>query len=186
MEEGKEMWQIICNLEEKTFKAVPSVTHQEWDEAELIDSEWAVVVEADNKAEAMRLGLNMIKAAMSRQEAVLKDLAEPEIAKAEAECGPKWWDVCYSVHTKQYSVREAPFTLAGPQKDGEIEDDKGCYRIYIQAPNKKMACIDADFRIGQYILRLQTDMAYAVRRSQQEYFFNDKEEEGEEESQWKL
>lgn len=188
MEEGKEMWQIIYNLEEKIFKAVPSVTHQEWDEAELIDSEWAVVVEADNKAEAMRLGFNMIKAAMSRQEAVLKDLAEPEIAKAEAEQeqGPKWWDVCYSVHTKQYSVREAPFTLTGSQKDGEIDDDKGCYRIYVQAPNKKMACVDADFRIGQYLLRLQTDMAYAVRRSQQEYFFNDKEEEGEEESQWKL
>ena len=179
MEEGKKMWQIIYNLEEKTFKAVPSVTHQEWDEAELIDSEWAVVVEADNKAEAMRLGFNMIRAAICRQEAALKDIAQPEIAKAEAEQeqGPKWWDVCYSVHTKQYSVREAPFTLTGSQKDGEIDDDKGCYRIYVQAPNKKMACVDADFRIGQYLLRLQTDMAYAVRRTQQEYFFNDKEKE---------
>lgn len=184
MEEGKKMWQIIYNLEEKTFKAVPSVTHLEWDEAELIDSEWAVVVEADNKAEAMRLGFNMIKAAMSRQEVVLKDLAEPEIAKAEAEQeqGPKWWDVCYSVHTKQYSVREAPFTLTGSQKDGEIDDDKGCYRIYVQAPNKKMACIEADFKIGQYILKIQTDMAYAVRRSQQKYFFSDILSDEEEES----
>lgn len=177
MEEGKKMWQVVYSPEDKTFEASTSFACQEaWDEAELIDNGWAVVVEADNKAEAMRLGFNMIKAAMSRQEAVLKDLAEPKIAKAEAERGPKWWDVCYSVHTKQYSVREAPFTLTGSQKDGEIDDDKGCYRIYVQAPNKKMACIDADFRIGQYLLRLQTDMAYAVRRSQQKYFFDDDEE----------
>ena len=179
MEEGKKMWRVIYDPKEKTFGASTSFAYQAWDEAELISGEWIVVVEADNKAKAMRIGFDMIKAAMSRQEAALKDLAKPEIAKAKAEQeqGPKWWDVCYSVHTKQYSVREAPFTLTGPQKDGEIEDDKGCYRIYIQAPNKKMACIDADFRIGQYILRLQTDMAYAVRRTQQEYFFNDKEKE---------
>ena len=120
-----------------------------------------------------QFGLDKIEKAIMRQRAVLKDIAQPKIKKAKAEQGPKWWDVCYSVHTKQYSVREAPFTLTGPQKDGEIEDDKGCYRIYVQAPNRKMACIDADFRIGQYILRLQTDMACAVRRSQQEYFFDD-------------
>lgn len=179
MEEGKKMWRVVYNPEEKTFVANTSFACQEtWDEAELIDNEWVVVVEADNKAEAMRLGLDMIKAVMCRQEAVLKDIAQPEIEKAKAEQGPKWWDVCYSVHTKQYSVREAPFTLTGPQKDGEIEDDKGCYRIYVQAPNKKTACVDADFRIGQYILRLQTYMAYAVRRAQQEYFFNDDEMEG--------
>lgn len=179
-EEGKTFWQIIYNPEEKTFAAALSATCQKWDEAEFIDDDWVVVVEAGNKADAMQLGYNMIRAAICRQEAALKDIAQPEIAKAEAEQeqGPKWWDVCYSVHTKQYSVREAPFTLTGPQKDGEIEDDKGCYRIYVQAPNKKMACVDADFRIGQYLLRLQTDMAYAVRRTQQEYFFNDDEMEG--------
>ena len=187
MEEGKKMWRVVYNPEEKTFGASTSFACQEaWNEAELIDNGWAVVVEADNKAEAMRLGLNMIKAAMSRQEAVLKDLAEPEIAKAEAECGPKWWDVCYSVHTQQYSVREAPFTLTGSQKDGEIDDDKGCYRVYVQAPNKKMAYVEADFKIGQYILKIQTDMAYAVRRSQQKYFFSDILSDEEEESQWKL
>lgn len=211
--EGKTFWQIIYNPKEKTFAAGLSATCQEWDEAEFIDDDWVVVVEAGNKADAMQLGYNMIRAAICRQEAALKDIAQPEIAKVEAEQeqGPKWWDVCYSVHTKQYSVREAPFTLTGPQKDGEIEDDKGCYRIYVQAPNKKMACVDADFRIGQYLLRLQTDMAYAVRRTQQEYFFNDDEDKcccrghacgqtsstivgwsepcetsGEEESQWKL
>lgn len=212
-EEGKRMWQVCYNAKVKTFSAGPSVSYQKWDEAEFIDDDWVVVVEAGNKADAMQLGYNMIRAAICRQEAALKDIAQPEFekAKAEQEQGPKWWDVCYSVHTKQYSVREAPFALTGPQKDGEIEDDKGCYRIYVQAPNKKMACVDADFRIGQYLLRLQTDMAYAVRRTQQEYFFNDDEDKcccgghacgqtsstivgwsepcetnGEEESQWKL
>lgn len=193
-EEGKTFWQIIYNPEEKTFTAAPALAYQAWDEAELIDNEWTIIVEAGNKADAMQLGYNMIRAAICRQEAALKDIAQPEFekAKAEQEQGPKWWDVCYSVHTKQYSVREAPFTLTGPQKDGEIEDDKGCYRIYVQALNKKMACVDADFRIGQYLLRLQTDMAYAVRRAQREYFFNDDEDKPdltyhrEEESQWKL
>ena len=170
MEEGKKMWQIIYNLEEKTFKAVPSVTHLEWDEAELIDSEWAVVVEADNKAEAMQLGYDMIRAAICRQEAALKDIAQPEFekAKAEQEQGPKWWDVCYSVHTQQYSVREAPFTLTGPQKDGEIDDDKGCYRIYVQAPDKKTACFEADLRLKQYLLEVQADMTRAAYRAQKE------------------
>lgn len=196
MEGGKKMWQVVYGPEDKTFEASTSFACQEaWDEAELIDNGWAVVVEADNKAEAMRLGLNMIKAAMSRQEAVLKDLAEPEIAKAEAERGPKWWDVCYSAHTKQYSVREAPFTLTGSQKDGEIDVDNGCYRIYVQAPNKKMACIEADFKFEQYILNIRQGMAMALRRSQQKYFFGDDEMKGdfdgdkinnEEESQWKL
>ena len=179
MEEGKKMWQVVYNPEEKTFGASTSFACQEaWDEAELIGGEWTVVVEADNKADAMQLGYNMIRAAICRQEAALKDIAQPEFekAKAEQEQGPKWWDVCYSVHTKQYSVREAPFTLTGSQKDGEIDDDKGCYRIYVQAPNKKMACVEANFKIGQYILKIQTDMAYAVRRTQQEYFFNDDEE----------
>lgn len=178
-EEGKKMWRVVYDPKEKTFAAALSATCREWDEAEFVDDDWVVAVRAYNKADAMQLGYNMIRAAICRQEAALKDIAQPEFekAKAEQEQGPKWWDVCYSVHTKQYSVREAPFTLTGPQKDGEIEDDKGCYRIYVQAPNKKMACVDADFRIGQYLLRLQTDMAYAVRRTQQEYFFNDKEKE---------
>lgn len=179
-EEGKTFWQIIYNPEEKTFTAAPALAYQAWDEAELIDNEWTIIVEAGNKADAMQLGYNMIRAAICRQEASLKDIAQPEFekAKAEQEQGPKWWDVCYSVHTKQYSVREVLFTLTGPQKDGEIEDDKGCYRIYVQAPDKKTACVDADFRIGQYLLRLQTYMAYAVRRTQQERFFNDDETEG--------
>lgn len=191
-EEGKKMWQVCYNAKVKTFSAGPSVSYGEWDEAEFIDDDWVVVVKAGNKADAMQLGYNMIRAAICRQEVALKDIAQPEFekAKAEQEQGPKWWDVCYSTHTKQYSVREAPFTLTGPQKDGEIENDKGCYRIYVQASNKKMACIEADFKIGQYILRLQTDMAYAVRRAQQEYFFNDDDKpceiNGEEESQWKL
>ena len=187
MEEGKKMWQVVYSPEDKAFEASTSFACQEaWDEAELIDNGWAVVVEADNKAEAMRLGLNMIKAAMSRQEAALKDLAEPEIAKAETECGPKWWDVCYSVHTQQYSVREAPFTLTGPQKDGKIDVDNGCYRIYVEALDKKTACIEADFQFGQYTLGIRQGMAIALRRSQQKYFFSDILSDEEEESQWKL
>lgn len=178
-EEGKKMWQVCYFIESKEFVATPSVAYQEWDEAEFSGEEWDVIVKAYNKTDALRLGFNMIKAAMSRQESVFKDVATPIIEKAMAEKEPKWWDVCYSVHTKQYSVKEAPLTLTGPQKDGEIEDDKGCYRIYVQAPNKKMACIEADFKIGQYILGLQTDMAYAVRRAQQEYFFNDDEDKEE-------
>lgn len=181
MEEGKKMWQVAYNPEEKTFEASTGFACQEaWDEAELIGGEWFVVVEADNKADAMQLGYNMIRAAICRQEAALKDVAKPEFekAKAEQEQGPKWWDVCYSVHTKQYSVREAPFTLTGPQKDGEIDDDKGCYHIYVQAPNEKTACIEANFKIGQYILKIQTGMAYAVRRIQREYFFNNDKTKG--------
>lgn len=211
-DEGKKMWQVVYDPEAKFFTAISSFAYQAWDEAKLIDNEWTIIVEAGNKADAMQFGYDMIRAAICRQEAALKDIAQPEFekAKAEQEQGPKWWDVCYSTHTKQYSVREAPFTLTGPQKDGEIDIDNGCYRIYVQAPNKKMACIDANFQIGQYILRLQTDMAYAVRRTQQEYFFNDEgkcccgghacgqtsstivgwsepcEINGEEESQWKL
>ena len=183
MEEGKKMWQVIYSPEDKTFEASTSFACQEaWNEAELIDNGWAVVVEADNKAEAMRLGLNMIKAAMSRQEAVLKDIAQPEIEKAKAEQDPKWWDVCYSVHTKQYSVREAPYNLTKAHKDGEIDVDNGCYRIYVQAPNKKMACIEADFQFGQYTLGIRQGMAIALRRSQQKYFFSDILSDEEEES----
>lgn len=166
MEEGKKLWRVVYSPEDKTFEACTSFTCQEaWDEAELIDNGWAVVVEADNKVEAMQLGFIMIKAAISRQEAAFTDLAEPEIAKAEAEQGPKWWDVCYSVHNDQYSVREAPLTLTGTQKDGKIDVDNGCYRIYVEAPDKKTACIEADFKFGQYILNIRQKMTMALRRS---------------------
>lgn len=179
MEEGKKMWQVVYSPEDKTFEACTSFTCQEaWDEAELIDNGWAVVVEADNKVEAMQLGFIMIKAAISRQEAAFTDLAEPEIAKAEAEQGPKWWDVCYSVHNDQYSVREAPFTLTELQKDGKIDVDNGCYRIYVEAPDKKTACFEADLQFGQYILGIRQGMAIALRRSQQKNFFDDDEMKG--------
>lgn len=172
MEEGKKLWQVVYSPKDKTFEVSTSFTCQAWDEAELIDNGWIVVVEAYNNVEAMRIGLNMIKAAMSRQETALTDLAEPKIAKAEAEQCPKWWDVCYSVHNDQYSVREAPFTLTGPQKDGKIDVDNGCYRIYVEAPDKNTACIEADFKFGQYTLNIRQRMTMALRRTQQEYFFN--------------
>ena len=175
MEEGKKMWQVVYSPEDKTFEACTSFTCQEaWDEAELIDNEWTIIVEAGNKADAMQLGYNMIRAAICRQEAALKDVAQPEFekAKAEQEQGPKWWDVCYSVHNDQYSVKEAPLTLTGPQKDGKIDINKGCFRIYVEAPDKNTACIEADFQFGQYTLNIRQRMAMALRRTQQEYFFN--------------
>ena len=174
MEEGKKLWWVVYSPEDKIFEVNTSVAYREWGGA-FQDSEgkWSVVVAADNKVDAMQLGLDKIEKAIMRQRVVLKEIAQSEIEKARAKQDPKWWDVCYSVHTQQYSVREAPFTLTGSQKDGEIDVDSGCYRIYVQAPDKKTACVEADFRFGQYILNIRQGMAMALRRTQQEYFFND-------------
>ena len=173
MEGRKKMWQVVYNPEVKTFKVNMSVAYQEWNGAfQDSEGEWVVVVAADNKADAMQLGLDKIEKAIMRQRAALKEIAQPKIEKARAEQGLKWWDVCYSVHTEQYSVKECPFSLIGSQKDGEIDVDSGCYRIYVQAPDKKTACVEAGFRFGQYILNIRQGMAMALRRAQREYFFN--------------
>ena len=172
MEEGRKMWRVVYDSKEKTFGASTSFAYQAWDEAELIGGEWTVVVAADNKADAMQFGLDKIEKAIMRQRAVLKDIAQPKIEKAKAEQGPKWWDVCYSVRTEQYSVREVPLHSHWAAKDGEIDVDNGCYHIYVEAPDKKTACIEADFRIGQYTLNIRHGMAMALRRTQREYFFN--------------
>ena len=172
MEEGKKIWRVVYDPKEKTFGICTSFAYRAWDEAELIGGEWIVVVAADNKADAMQFGLDKIEKAIMCQRAVLKDIAQPKIEKAKAEQSPKWWDVCYSVRTEQYSVREAPYNLTRAHKDGEIDVDNGCYHIYVEAPDKKTACIEADFKIGQYILNIRQGMAMALRRTQREYFFN--------------
>lgn len=174
-EEGKRMWRVCYSAKVKIFSAGPSISSQEWEKAEFIDDDWVVVVKAGNKADAMQLGYDMIRAAICRQEAALKDIAQPEFekAKTEQEQGPKWWDVCYSTKACQYSVREASCFITEKEKSRTIEIDEGCYRIFVQATDKRKACVEADFKIGQYILNIRQGMAMALRRAQREYFFND-------------
>lgn len=172
MEEGKKIWRVVYDPKEKTFGICTSYAYRAWDEAELVGGEWIVVVATDNKADAMQFGLDKIEKAIMRQRAVLKDIAQPKIEKAKAEQGPKWWDVCYSTKACQYSVREASCFITKQEQNGEVDVDNGCYRIYVEAPDKKTACIEADFKIGQYILNIRQGMAMALRRTQREYFFN--------------